>query len=65
MCSGQGSEMPADLIKFDKVFIIATLHSIINFQGKQSRSVFFNLDQTLQSPKVFMKTKQNKNTHND
>lgn len=43
MCSVQGSERPADLIIFDKVFIIATLHSIINFQGKHSLGLCFSI----------------------
>lgn len=40
MCSVQESEVPVDVIKFDKLFIIATLDSLISFQQKRNLGQF-------------------------
>lgn len=42
-CNVQGSDISLDAIKFDKVFIIATLHSIISLQWNQSVGQYFSI----------------------
>lgn len=43
MYNVQGSEVLIDVIKFDDVFIIATLNSIINLQGNDNLGQCFSI----------------------